>query len=223
MRRRVTTTTHGGAAAPAGAGTPVLDELELREAGRRVAPLAGTRAADLDLRRVLTWWRGFEHQLRTRTVELHGLGAEMERGASAVDEILRQREPHRAGDVFEAVAAGFTAAAGVPALLAPWFTELARTCRDGVGTHQLAEAVRGGLVAVQRAGAPSPGAGSLVDALAPAAEALEGADVAGVPAVAALHAAYRAAANGTRHTVVDGVVDPGALVVTWFFERGTVV
>jgi hypothetical protein len=59
--------------------------------------------------------------------------------------------------------------------------------------------------------------------MAPAAEALAGADVADVPAVAALNAAYRAAADGTRHTVVDGVVDPGALVVTWFFERGTVV
>lgn len=218
MRRRVTTTAHGGA------GTPVpLDELELREAGRRVAPLAGTRAADLDLRRVLTWWRGFEHQLRTRTVELRELGAEMERGASAVDDLLREREPQRAGDVFAAVATGFAATAGVPALLAPWFTELARTCERAAGTHELAQAVRAGLVAVQRAGAPAPGAGSLVDALAPAAEALEGADVAGVPAVAALHAAYRAAADGTRHTVTGGLVDPGALVVTWFFERGTVV
>ncbi|MEZ0493486.1 DAK2 domain-containing protein [Kineococcus sp. TBRC 1896] len=200
-----------------------LDELELRHDGRRVDPVAGTRAADLDVRRVLVWWRGFEHQLRTRSGELHGVGAELERGAAAVDDVLRERTPQLAGDVFSAVATGFAAGPGLPALLAPWFAEFGRSCGREAGTRALADAARAGLVAVQRAGAPAPGAGSLVDAMAPAADALAGADVADVPAVAALNAAYRAAADGTRHTVVDGVVDPGALAVTWFFERGTVV
>lgn len=196
---------------------------ELRVNGRRVEPVAGTRAADLDVRRVLMWWRGFEHQLSTRAEELHGLGPEMEEGARAVDEVLRSGGPSSTGEVFEAVSVGFATVPGLPTLMAPWFAEFARSCGRGAGTHELADAAWAGVFAVQRAGAPGPGAGSLVDAMAPAADALAGADVADVPAVAALHAAYRAAADGTRHTVVDGLVDPGALVVTWFFERGTVV
>lgn len=220
MKQRVTTATR---ATQAPAAVPALDELELREAGRRVVPVAGTRAADLDVRRVLLWWRGFEHQLRTRAQELHGLGPELEAAAEATDEVLRQDAPDSTGEVFAAVSRGFAAVPGVPALLAPWFAEFARSCDRSAGTHEFAEAARTGLLAVQRAGGPAPGAGSLVDAMAPAAEALGGADVAGVPAVAALNAAYRAAADGTRHTAVRGDVDPGALVVTWFFERGTVV
>ncbi|MEZ0163231.1 DAK2 domain-containing protein [Kineococcus sp. LSe6-4] len=219
MKRPASTTTTG---APAGTLSP-LDELELRRDGRRVDPVAGTRAADLDVRRVLLWWRGFEHQLRTRSEELHGLGPELERAAAAADDVLRERTPELAGDVFAAVATGFAASPGLPSLLAPWFGEFARSCGRQAGTRELADAAQAGLAAVQRAGAPATGAGSLVDAMAPAADALAGADIADVPAVAALNAAYRAAADGTRHTVVDGAVDAGALAVTWFFERGTVV
>ncbi|GAB3458274.1 DAK2 domain-containing protein [Kineococcus endophyticus] len=215
MKRRVATMTTG-AVSP-------LDELELRHDGHRVEPVAGTRAADLDVRRVLLWWRGFEHQIRTRAEELHGVGPELEDGAAAADAVLRERTPELAGDVFAAIAVGFGATPGLPALLAPWFAEFARSCGRVVGTRDLADGARAGLAAVQRAGGPAPGAGSLVDAMAPAVDALAGADVADVPAVAALNAAYRAAADGTRHTVVDGTVDPGALAVTWFFERGTVV
>ncbi|WP_432564656.1 DAK2 domain-containing protein [Kineococcus sp. SYSU DK003] len=203
--------------------TNPLDELELRQDGRRVEPVAGTRAADLDLDRALAWWRGFAQQLSDRAEELHGLGPEMGLAVAAVEEVLRERPPQLAGEVFEAASLGFASVAGVPTLLSPWFAEFARSCGRAVGTHELADAAWAGVFAVQRAGAPAPGAGSLVDAMAPAADALAGADVAGVPAVAALHAAYRAAGNGTRHTAVDGNVDPGALVVTWFFERGTVV
>ena len=200
-----------------------VDELELREGGRRVEPVAGTRTADLDVRRVLAWWRGFEHQVSSRGEELRDLGPELEEAARAVDVLLDQTPPTLAADVFEAVSTGFSSVPGIPTLLGPWFAEFARSTGREAGTHELADAAWAGMFAVQRAGAPAPGAGSLVDAMAPAADALAGADVADVPAVAALHAAYRAAADGTRHTVVDGVVDPGALVVTWFFERGTVV
>jgi phosphoenolpyruvate---glycerone phosphotransferase subunit DhaL len=204
-------------------GPSQLDELELREDGRRVEPVAGTRAADLDLRRALLWWRGFEQQLSGRGEELHHVGLELDPATRAVDDLLRAGPPTLTGEVFEAMAVGFGSVPGLPALLSPWFAEFARSCGREVGTHELADAAWAGVFAVQRAGAPAPGAGSLVDAMAPAADALAGADVADVPAIAALHAAYRAAADGTRHTVVDGMVDPGALVVTWFFERGTVV
>ncbi|MBB2901289.1 hypothetical protein FHR75_002077 [Kineococcus radiotolerans] len=209
--------------APAPGTATALDELELREGGRRVDPLTGTRTADLDVERVLAWWRGFEEQVSSRGAELRGLGRELEEAARAADTVLERNPPVLAGDVFGAVAAGFAAVPGVPALLAPWFAEFARSCGRAAGTRELADAARAGASAVQRAGAPGPGAGSLVDAMVPAVEALAGADAAGVPAVAALHAAYRAAADGTRHTVTGGLVDPGALVVTWFFERGTVV
>jgi phosphoenolpyruvate---glycerone phosphotransferase subunit DhaL len=211
----------GTAAAPRTTTSP--DDLELHEGGRRVEPAAGTRTADLDVERVVAWWRGFEDQVSSRGVELHGLGPDLEAAAGAADDLLERTPPVLAGDVFGAVAAGFSSVPGFPALLAPWFAEFARSCGRTVGTHELADAARAGATAVQRAGAPGPGAGSLVDAMAPAVEALAGADVAGVPAVAALNAAYRASADGTRHTVVDGRVDPGALVVAWFFERGTVV
>ncbi|MFD0481587.1 DAK2 domain-containing protein [Kineococcus sp. GCM10028916] len=203
--------------------TEAENVLELREDGHRVAAVAGTRVADLDVRRVLAWWRGFEEQVSSRGEELRGLGPELEEAARAADAILAKTPPVLAADVFDAVAVGFASVPGIPTLLGPWFAEFARSCGREAGTHELADAAWAGMFAVQRAGAPAPGAGSLVDAMAPAADALAGADVADVPAVAALHAAYRAAADGTRHTVVDGVVDPGALVVTWFFERGTVV
>jgi hypothetical protein len=200
-----------------------LAELELRERGRRVEPVVGTRAADLDVRRALAWWRGFAQQVSSRGEELRGLGTELEGAARAAEAILERTPPVVVADVFDAIAQGFSSVPGIPTLLAPWFAEFARSCGREAGTHELADAAWAGVFAVQRAGVPAPGAGSLVDAMAPAADALAGADVAGVPAVAALHAAYRAAADGTRHTVVNGVVDPGALVVTWFFERGTVV
>ncbi|GAA0315170.1 DAK2 domain-containing protein [Kineococcus aurantiacus] len=226
MNRRATTTTTtttSAATSPTARGAAPPEDLELREGGRRLAPVAGTRAADLDVRRALLWWRGYEHQLRTRGEELHGIGPALEEAAAAVDEVLRRSTPRTTGDVFAAVAEGFAGVPGVPALMAPWFAEFARSGGGDVTTHDLADAAEAGLEAVQRAGGPAPGAGSLVDAMAPAAEALVGADVAEVPVVAALNAAYRAAANGTRRTAVRGVVDPGALAVTWFFERGTVV
>jgi dihydroxyacetone kinase-like protein len=215
-RTRVATT-------PAPEPVTSLDELELHEGGRRVEPVAGTRVADLDVERVVAWWRGFEDQVSSRGAELRGLGPELEEAARATDALLERTPPVLAGDVFGAISAGFASVPGVPALLGPWFAEFARSCGRAAGTHELADAAGAGASAVQRAGAPAPGGGSLVDAMVPAADALAGADVADVPAVAALHAAYRAAADGTRHTVVDGLVDPGALVVTWFFERGTVV
>jgi len=199
----------------------VTTDVTVLQDGTPVRPVRGDRTADLDLARVTAWWSGFRDQLLERAEELHGIGPVLRGAVDAVDSWLG--EPHRPGDVFHAMAAGFGAVPGTGTLLGAWFGEFARCCVDDVGSHELADAAWAGLLAVDRAGGPTAGSGELVDAMTPAVRALAGADTAGVPAVVALSAAYRAAADGARGTVVDGVVDPGALVVAWFFERGTVV
>ena len=207
--------------------TPVAaqaEQLQVTEGGQPLEVVRGTRAADLDLRRTVLWWKGFEDQVVSRQQELHGIGADVVLAAQAADTALQESPPRLAGEVFSAVAEGFSTVPGeVPRLLVPWFGELARSIGREVSTRALADAAGAGVTAVQRAGAPPAGTPSLLDALIPAAGALVGAETAGVPAVAALHAAYRAAADGTRRTVDGGTVDPGALLVAWFFERGTVV
>ena len=85
---------------------PPLDGLELREGGRRVSTVAGTRAADLDVRRVLTWWRGFEHQLETRGAELGGLGPQLEDGARAAARELARGESAETAEQTARSAAG---------------------------------------------------------------------------------------------------------------------
>lgn len=206
--------------APAQIAAPDTEVAVLHD-GAAARPVRGDRTADLDLPRVTAWWSGFRHQLLERSTELHDVGPQLREAVDAVDAGLG--EPRRPGDVFHAMAGGFGAVPGVGTLLGAWFGEFARCCTGDVGSHELADAAWAGLTAVDRAGGPSVGAGELVDAMTPAVEALAGADVAGVPAVVALSAAYRAAADGARGTVADGLVDPGALVVAWFFERGTVV
>lgn len=200
---------------------PVTADVAVLQDGSLVRPVRGVRTADLDLARVTAWWSGFRHQLLERSQELHAVGPLLADAVDAVD--ARLGEPRRPGDVFHAMATGFGSAPGIGTLLGAWFGEFARCCADDVGTHELADAAWAGLMAVDRAGGPAAGAGEVVDAMTPAVKALAGADLAGVPAVVALSAAYRAAADGARGTVADGVVDPGALVVAWFFERGTVV
>lgn len=205
-------------------GTPVLSttDVTVLQDGAAVRPVRGDRTTDLDLARVTAWWAGFRDQLLERSEELHDVGPQLRGAVGAVTAQLEQ--PRRPADVFHAMAAGFGTAPGLGTLLGAWFGEFARCCTADVGSHELADAAWSGLVAVERAGGSAAvGSGRVVDAMAPAVQALAGADVAGVPAVVALTAAYRAAADGARTTGADGVVDAGALVVAWFFERGTVV
>jgi dihydroxyacetone kinase-like protein len=116
--------------------TEAENVLELREDGHRVAAVAGTRVADLDVRRVLAWWRGFEDQVSSRGEELRGLGPELEEAAGAADAILAKAPPVLAADVFDAVAVGFASVPGLPTLLGPWFAEFARSCGREAGTHE---------------------------------------------------------------------------------------
>ncbi|WP_432545669.1 DAK2 domain-containing protein [Kineococcus sp. SYSU DK004] len=231
-----------------GTSTREPDRLALLEDGREVEPLRGPRTADLDGRRTRAWWRGFSEQVRSRADELTELdrlagdgdfGHNLSAAVRGADERIRQGRPYTAGGVFEAVSLGFLDTGGTSGpLLGMWFREFARACGETAGAQDLARAAREGLDCVQRLGGAQPGDKTMVDAMEPAARALEDAAHAGVPAVSALSAAYRAAADGVRGTQASratrgrasyvgeaarGVVDPGALVVAWFFERGTVV
>ncbi|MFB9377148.1 DAK2 domain-containing protein [Kineococcus gynurae] len=204
--------------------------------------------ADLDGARTLRWWEGFAEQVLERGDELseldrlagdgdfgHNLRAAV-RGAQAR---IQQAPTRGASEVFAAVTLGFLDTGGTSGpLLGMYLREFARVGTDTFSVDDLARAARAGVETVQRLGGAELGDKTMVDAMLPAAEALAGAAGAGVPAVAGLAAAYRAAADGARSTeamrarrgrasyvgdVARGVVDPGALVIAWFFERGTTV
>ncbi|WP_432537952.1 hypothetical protein [Kineococcus arenarius] len=198
--------------------TTEQDLLQVLHEGRPVRPVRGTRAADLDGRRVLAWWEGFRDQVVARRGELDGVAGTLVETVLAADGEVAALPPEPdPGQLFGAVARGAGRVHGPLEPLAAWFGEMAQVCAHEVGTHQLA-------LAAEHVGAPSPdGDPPVLQAMAPAARALSDADAAGVPAVTALTAAYRAAADGARGTVHEGSVDPVALTVAWFFERGTVV
>ncbi|WP_337062590.1 hypothetical protein [Kineococcus sp. G2] len=194
------------------------DLLEVLHDGRPVRPVRGTRAADLDARRVLAWWTGFRDQVLARRGELDGVAATLVETVLAADDEVGALPPGAPpADLFGAVARGAGRVQGPLQPLARWFGELSQACSGDVGTRELALAAEHVGVAGTGGGAP------VLRAMAPAARALADADAAGVPAVSALTAAYRAAADGARGTVHEGSVDPVALTVAWFFERGTVV
>ncbi len=109
------------------------------------------------------------------------------------------------------------------AVFGTFFTELGRALQpDGAG---FAAGVRAGLDAVVQLGGARVGDKTVVDALSPAADAL---DAGGSPAEAAAAAAAgveatagSAASRGRASYVGDaarGVPDPGALVMSWLFE-----
>ena len=194
------------------------DLLEVLHEGRPVRPVRGTRTADLDGRRVLAWWTGFRDEVLARRGELDGQAPALVQTALAADEEVGALPAGASpGELFAAVARGASRVEGPLHPLSTWFEELAQACTGDVGTHELA-------LAAEHVTHPASGGGApVLQAMVPAARALADAERAQVPAVTALTAAYRAAADGARGTARGGVVDPVALTVAWFFERGTVV
>ncbi|WP_432497307.1 hypothetical protein [Kineococcus gypseus] len=198
------------------------DLLQVLHEGRPVGPVRGTRAADLDGRRVLAWWSGFRDEVLARRGEFDGAAGfvvetVLQTVLAADAEVGGLPPDPTPCEVFTAVARGASRTEGPLQPLNAWFSELAEACPEHLGTHELA------LAAEHVAHAGADGGPPVLQAMAPAARALAGAEAAGVPAITALTAAYRAAADGARSTARDGVVDPVALTVAWFFERGTVV
>ena len=105
--------------------------------------------------------------------------------------------------------------------------------RPAIGLAELAAGAEAGLAGIQRLGGAQPGDKTMVDAMAPAAEALAAAAASARRSprgLAAAAAAARAGARGDgamlarrgRASYVGeasrGVMDPGALTVALFFE-----
>lgn len=134
----------------------------------------------------------------------------------------------RPGAAFSALSTAYLGIGGTSGpLYGMFFRALARTAGDApvLEAAVLAEGVGAGVAAVQRLGGAQVGERTMVDALQPAAEALETggslADAARAARAGADATAGLVARRG-RATYVgdaaDGVVDPGAALVALFFE-----
>lgn len=152
--------------------------------------------------------------------------------------ILRQRRPNSVSAVFTAVSDGFLDTGGTSGpLFGMWFRKIAPAPADepakGVSVSELAASVSSAVEAIQRLGHAGVGDKTMVDALIPAASALNGAAQEDAGLHEALRRAATAAAEGAASTkrmlarrgrasyVGDhavGVVDPGALTVAFFFR-----
>ena len=139
--------------------------------------------------------------------------------------------------VFTATANGFLATGGTSGpLFGMWFRAISRsTATEGTDTDLLAQGVAAGLAKVQTLGGASVGDNTMIDALAPASQALLDASTGGLTVDKALTSAARAARAGAASTadllaargrasyvgdLALGVEDPGAVTVAIFFEAG---
>jgi dihydroxyacetone kinase phosphoprotein-dependent L subunit len=145
----------------------------------------------------------------------------------------------RPADAFAALSAAFMATGGTSGpLFGMWYRELAKAAGDAseIGTAELAAGVAAGLTAVCRLGGADVGDKTMVDAMAPAAEALTNAAAAGfapADALAVAATSSRAAAQATASLVARrgrasyvgevarGVVDPGAATFALFLESAS--
>jgi dihydroxyacetone kinase-like protein len=202
----------------------------------------------LDGDAVRVWVGGFAVSFREARADLDELDRQSGDGdfgsnlLSAIDRVESELEgaPGAAADaVFATVSKAFMHAGGTSGpLFGVWFREFARASTDAGGLDRdgLARAVSGGLAAVQGLGQAQPGDKTMVDAIAPAADALaraggEARELADDLADAA--AAARAGAEDTAGLIARrgrasyvgevsrGVCDPGAVAVAMFFEAGS--
>jgi dihydroxyacetone kinase len=137
--------------------------------------------------------------------------------------------------VFRRIADGFLGSAGGTsgALFGVWFHQFdVAFGAAGVTTDALADATRDGMRAITDLGGAAVGDKTMIDAIAPAVEALDSARAQSLSD--ALRVAADAARSGAESTsellgrrgrasyigdAARGVVDPGALVVAWLFEE----
>ncbi len=150
-------------------------------------------------------------------------------------DIQNVREAYSPATVFESVSDCFLGHAGGTsgALFGIWFREFYRAAAtDGVNLAVISTAARLGLDVICNLGGAQPGDKTMIDAIDPAVTALEGAVAAGATLADGLTDAADAATQGAEGTAsiiakrgrasyvgeaARGVVDPGALVVSWFF------
>ncbi|WP_336669892.1 dihydroxyacetone kinase family protein [Tsukamurella sp. USMM236] len=129
------------------------------------------------------------------------------------------------GEVLDAMSTSYLVRAGGTsgAVFGTFFTELGRALQaDGAG---FARGVRAGLDAVVELGRARVGDKTVVDAISPAADVLDGggslADAAAAAAQGVAATADSTASRGRASYLGDaviGVPDPGALVMSWLFE-----
>jgi dihydroxyacetone kinase-like protein len=148
--------------------------------------------------------------------------------------LLDRDDPRTFAEVFFAVAKGFLNTGGTSGpLFGMWFREIAKaTGGEPVTAAALAEGVANGLATIQRLAGAQVGDSTMVDAIAPAAAALQASRTDGSAVHEALSAAAEAAATGAESTrdllasrgrasyvgeVARGVLDPGAVAVALFF------
>ena len=158
------------------------------------------------------------------------LGAALRRAEGFLD----RDNPGTFAEVFFAVSKGFLNTGGTSGpLFGMWFREIAKaTSPEPVTVAALAAGVATGLATIQRLAGADVGDSTMVDAIAPAAAALQASSAAGNDLREALTAAARAAERGAESTrdllagrgrasyvgeIARGVLDPGAVAVALFF------
>jgi phosphoenolpyruvate---glycerone phosphotransferase subunit DhaL len=163
----------------------------------------------------------------------HGIG--MARGFEAAKTKLAAEQPSTVDSAFRAVGMAIMASTGgaAGAVFGTMFVAAGNACKGNevLDAAVMAEAMQAGLAAIQKRGGAKPGDKTMLDALAPAVEALQ-ANKAGslVVALAAAADAARGGVEATRDIVAVtgkarplgarsiGHPDPGAITTSLIFE-----
>jgi dihydroxyacetone kinase-like protein len=166
-------------------------------------------------------------------------GANLTAALARAQGFLDRLAPESFADVFDALSKGFLNTGGTSGpLFGMWFREIGKAARtEPVGVATLARGVGSGLAVIQRLGKASVGDSTMVDAIAPAADALSAAAEHGDDLGSGLAAAATAARAGAQSTrdllasrgrasyvgeVARGILDPGAVTVALFFAAAAV-
>lgn len=154
-------------------------------------------------------------------------GANVTAALRRAHENIDAAQPQNYQGWLTAVSRGFLGTGGTSGpLFGMFFRDLARCAEDGEPTvDELSRGLSAGVATIQRYGGAELGHKTMVDALDPAARALESAAASGTDAADALGATAQAAVEGARSTaelvakrgrasyvgeVARGVLDPGA-------------
>ncbi|MEN8040253.1 MAG: dihydroxyacetone kinase subunit DhaL [Actinomycetota bacterium] len=198
----------------------------------------------MDLESARSWMAYYGSGIELREDELNRLdaalgdgdfGASMQRGMTAVSEAMAPNEQGSIGELFKTVGMTLVSAMGGTSgpLVGTLFLRTGMTLGEvtEVGVEELAAALRAGSEGVMALGHATLGDKTMIDALLPAIDALEGsstvsmAQAAGLAASAARDAAEATselrARKGRASYVGDGGVghiDPGAMGVSILFD-----
>jgi len=168
----------------------------------------------MDSTTVRSWLHGIAESMRAERDHLVALdsaigdgdhGTNMTRGFDAVELAIAAEPDAAPGRLL--ILAGKTLVSTVGGASGPLWGSALRSAGRSLGDHaeltpeQLVEALAAALASIRDLGAASPGDKTMVDALAPALDALRARLAAGDPVDAALAAAEEAAAEGMRSTI----------------------